>query len=65
VEIALRLAEAEDIRRSRSQIVTLKRGQNIKHLPAAFTEHGAIMADLDSDLRVSEVKRIRAGVSYY
>jgi hypothetical protein len=24
--------------------VTLKRGQNIKYLPAAFTEHGAIMA---------------------
>jgi len=38
------LAEAEDIQRSRSQIVTLKRGQNIKYLPAAFTEHGAIMA---------------------
>ena len=38
------MAEAEDIQRSRSQIVTLKRGQNIKYLPAAFTEHGAIMA---------------------
>jgi phage regulator Rha-like protein len=24
--------------------VTLKRGQNIKYLPYAFTEHGAIMA---------------------
>ena len=42
--LRLTLAEAEDIRRSRSQIVTLKRGQNIKHPPAAFTEHGAIMA---------------------
>src|ERR1035441_2264174 len=40
----LTLAEAEDLQRSRSQIVTLKRGQNIKYLPAAFTEHGAIMA---------------------
>jgi hypothetical protein len=40
----LTLAEAEDMQRSRSQIVTLKRGQNIKYLPAAFTEHGAIMA---------------------
>jgi ORF6N domain len=40
----LTLAEAEGIQRSRSQIVTLKRGQNIKYLPAAFTEHGAIMA---------------------
>ena len=29
---------------SRSQIVTLKRGQNIKYLPHAFTEHGAIQA---------------------
>ena len=29
---------------SRSQFATLKRGQNIKYLPFAFTEHGAIMA---------------------
>jgi hypothetical protein len=29
---------------SRSQNATLKRGQNIKYLPYAFTEHGAIMA---------------------
>ncbi len=29
---------------SRSQIVTLKRGGNVKHPPFAFTEHGAIMA---------------------
>jgi hypothetical protein len=29
---------------SRSQIATLKRGQNVKYLPNAFTEHGAIMA---------------------
>jgi hypothetical protein len=36
--------EAEDVRRSRSQFVTLKRGGNIKYLPCAFTEHGAIMA---------------------
>jgi len=36
--------EAESLRRSRSQFVTLKRGQNIKYLPHAFTEHGAIMA---------------------
>jgi len=40
----LSLTEAEDVQRSRSQIVTLKRGQNIKYLPHAFTEHGAIMA---------------------
>jgi phage regulator Rha-like protein len=36
--------EAELYRRSRSQIATLKRGQNIKYLPYAFNEHGAIMA---------------------
>ena len=35
--------EAGSLRHSRSQIVTLKRGQNIKYLPYAFTEHGAIM----------------------
>jgi hypothetical protein len=40
----LTMEEAGDIRRSRSQIVTLKRGQNIKYLPHVFTEHGAIMA---------------------
>jgi hypothetical protein len=28
---------------SRSQIVTLKRGQNFKYLPFAFTEHGILM----------------------
>ena len=36
--------EAEELQRSRSQIATLKKGQNIKYLPYAFTEHGAIMA---------------------
>jgi hypothetical protein len=29
---------------SRSQFAILKRGKNIKYLPYAFTEHGAIMA---------------------
>jgi ORF6N domain len=29
--------------RSRSQIVTLKRGKNIKYRPFAFTEHGILM----------------------
>ena len=36
--------EAEAVMRSRSQIATLKRGQNIKFLPYVFTETGAIMA---------------------
>ena len=35
--------EAQTMARSRSQSATLKRGQNIKHLPFAFTEHGAVM----------------------
>ena len=37
-------SEAEEVARSRSQSVTLKRGQNVKYLPHVFTEHGAIMA---------------------
>lgn len=41
--------EADAILRSRSQIVTLKRGQNIKYLPYAFTEQGVAM--LSSVLR--------------
>lgn len=40
----LNTEEAEAAQRSRSQFATLKRGQNIKYLPHAFTEHGAIMA---------------------
>ena len=36
--------EAEMELRSRSQFVTLKRGMNVKYLPYAFTENGAIMA---------------------
>jgi hypothetical protein len=40
----LTLDEAEAVRRSRSQIVTLKQGQNVKYPPYAFTEHGALMA---------------------
>lgn len=36
--------EVESFKRSRSQFATLKRGENIKYLPYAFTEHGVIMA---------------------
>lgn len=36
--------EALAVNRSRSQNVTLKRGENTKYLPLAFTEHGAVMA---------------------
>lgn len=42
--LELTTEEAESFRRSRSQTVILKRGQNIKFRPYAFTEHGAIMA---------------------
>jgi ORF6N domain len=41
--------EARTVMASRSQIVTLKRGQNIKYLPYAFTEQGVAM--LSSILR--------------
>ena len=36
--------EARGAQHLRSQIVILKRGQHLKYLPFAFTEHGAIMA---------------------
>jgi phage regulator Rha-like protein len=36
--------EAQACHRLRSQNATLKRGQHLKYLPYAFTEHGAIMA---------------------
>src|SRR5947209_3434023 len=36
--------EMDAVLRSRSQNVILKRGQNIKYRPFAFTEHGAVMA---------------------
>lgn len=46
--------EAERISRSRSQNAILKKGMNIKHLPHAFTEHGAIQAAnvLNSDAAI-------------
>lgn len=40
----LEVLQAEHGEISRSQSVTLKRGQNVKYPPYAFTEHGAIMA---------------------
>ncbi len=39
----LTLEEAKQLAASRSQNATLKKGQNIKYSPYAFTEHGAIM----------------------
>lgn len=42
--IRLNAKELKEVQRSRSQNATLKRGGNIKYLPFAFTEHGALMA---------------------
>ena len=46
--------EAQALVRLRSQNATLKRGQHIKHLPYAFTEHGAIQVAnvLNSDAAI-------------
>jgi len=46
VDFCFRLTEKESrsLQYSRSQSATLKWGQNIKYLPWAFTEHGALMA---------------------
>lgn len=41
---------------SRSQIVTLKRGENVKYLPFAFTEHGVLM--LSSVLRSEQAVQV-------
>jgi hypothetical protein len=40
----LTAAETRKLASSRSQTVILKRGQNVKYPPVAFTEHGALMA---------------------
>jgi phage regulator Rha-like protein len=37
-------SEVQEVSRSTSQSVILKRGQNVKYLPFVFTEHGATMA---------------------
>jgi phage regulator Rha-like protein len=42
--LELNPTETEQLRRSRSQTVILKRGKNVKFSPLAFTEHGALMA---------------------
>ena len=38
----LKYSEASEVMRSRSQNATLKRGQNIKYRPYAFTDYGVI-----------------------
>ena len=42
-DFMFRLNKEEALELSRSQIVTLKRGQNIKYLPHVFTENGVAM----------------------
>lgn len=57
--------ERQEVVRSRSQNATLKRGHNVKYLPYAFTEHGAIQAAnvLNSDAAVEmSVHVVRAFV---
>ena len=57
--------EAFSLKRSRTQNATLKRGQNIKYLPFAFTEHGAVMlaSVLNSSIAVrASIQVVRAFV---
>ncbi|MBI3564754.1 MAG: ORF6N domain-containing protein [Elusimicrobia bacterium] len=61
----LTTAETALLLRSRSHSATLKRGQNIKHPPYAFTEHGAVMlaAVLNSPVAIeASLKVVRAFV---
>jgi hypothetical protein len=59
-DFAFRLTRAEAIeaQRSRSHSVILKRGQNIKYLPLAFTEHGAIEALVAGQRRAGVLRKL-------
>ncbi len=48
------------VSRSRSQIVTLKRGQNVKHRPHAFSEQGVAM--LSSILRSERAVKVNIAI---
>ena len=50
----------QELIQSRSQIVTLKRGQNIKYLPYAFTEQGVAM--LSSVLRSKRAIQVNVDI---
>ena len=52
--------EAEALLRSRAQSVTLKRGQNLKYLPYAFTEQGVAM--LSSVLRSERAVQVNVAI---
>jgi hypothetical protein len=43
-DFMFQLTRLEALERPTSQIAMLKKGENVKHLPYAFTEHGALMA---------------------
>ena len=51
---------AQEATASRSQIATLKRGQNIKYLPYAFTEQGVAM--LSSVLNSERAIRVNIAI---
>jgi len=51
---------ADDARASRSQSVTLKRGENIKYRPYAFTEQGVAM--LSSVLRSQRAVKVNVSI---
>jgi len=44
IDFLFQLTRSEALTHSTSQFAMLKQGTNVKHLPYAFTEHGAIMA---------------------
>jgi hypothetical protein len=50
----------QEVTRSRSQFVTLKRGQNVKYLPYAFTEQGVAM--LSSVLRSKRAVQVNVDI---
>jgi len=54
-DFLFQLSQAEAAELSRSQFVILKRGQNIKYLPFAFTENGVAMLSgvLNSDRAIA------------
>ncbi len=58
--LELTLEEAEEIARSRSQSVILKRGQNVKYPPMAFTEQGIAM--LSSVLRSPRAAEVNIAI---
>ncbi len=58
-DFMFQLSTQEAAALSRSQTVTLKRGQNIKYLPFAFTEQGIAMLSgvLHSETAINNLKK--------